>query len=1041
MNITFRQWRSTRLFRLTAALMVVALAGTMRGVPSARAQTLAELPRPGTRVAVSGSFTPPILSGLTIYPDNPLQFDFIIDTGDDALQGEALHAESMRLIKYFMTTLTVPETELWVNLSPYEKNRIVADGLGNTQMGVDMLAQDYLLKQLTASLMYPEEELGQAFWERVYRKAHERFGTTDIPVNTYKKIWIVPADAAVYEEGNSVFIAGSRLKVLLEEDYLAEEANAGRQDHGVGAVPDAERNAIGAETSQIVKEILIPEIEREVNEGRNFARLRQIYHAMILATWYKNNLRNSVLGQLYVDRNKVDGVDVADKELKQRIYEQYVTAFEQGVYSYIKEEVDLSTDELIPRKYFSGGEDFLGLGRNVRRLESVDQLQREGGRYVVVRGGASPLGIGRGNVDSAILGSQNFDAVTAARAELTVPVTAGEKVFTVTYPAITTRDGEVFSVEEDLITARISEALAELAALPGAFDADLFTSIRVTDSFDARGLSADPSVLDIPLSVLLAAPAKDITVEPGSLTDVAATIRSEYVKVLMLYETGYARGENAERISENVLRYLGGLAPTDREMPFYPDAPVADYQIIMPVYNEGTIIDFILGKVKEAGYLDRLVVVNDASTDDTRERLDRWAAAEGLEVIHMETNQRKEGAIRRAIEIRAERLGRLPDKTILLDSDTFFDFNVDEASFDRRIDQVAAYMDDREVAGISFRIDALLPEKPNVLQKTQYAEYAAIRVWNKLLSKQGQLWVINGPAGMFRSDLLLDTLQNMVPDFETGDLLITVNLMKQGHKVGYYPDLKAQTMVPETAGELFKQRRRWERGTTKVLASDAGFYMEQFRRGRWLALQTVLHGIIYLGTVAGLATLPFAENGTDALMNFLAAFGINYGVWVGVNSLLTLNERNVQREGDRLRLMRWFLWQGLIAPAVTIPARFTGFYDATVRRLISANSRNPLADKSTKSVSPGEATDSAVLAAGETPGGIDLNPQMLRLQSDGSGIRYRMPVYTSNPSTLPITGFTPVIIDIIPIGNLSLILGKTDAVFPGGELTAARDTR
>ena len=96
-----------------------------------------------------------------------LQFDFIIDIGDDQLQGEALKEESQKLINYFMATLTVPEDEMWVNLSPYEKDRIIAEGLSFTEMGRDMLAQDYLLKQLTASLMYPENDFGKEFWQSV----------------------------------------------------------------------------------------------------------------------------------------------------------------------------------------------------------------------------------------------------------------------------------------------------------------------------------------------------------------------------------------------------------------------------------------------------------------------------------------------------------------------------------------------------------------------------------------------------------------------------------------------------------------------------------------------------------------------------------------------------------------------------------------------------------------------------------------------------------------------------------------------------------
>ena len=45
------------------------------------------------------------------------------------------------------------------------------DNLGQTEMGRDMLAQDYILKQLTASLIYPEKHLGKTFWDEVYAKA------------------------------------------------------------------------------------------------------------------------------------------------------------------------------------------------------------------------------------------------------------------------------------------------------------------------------------------------------------------------------------------------------------------------------------------------------------------------------------------------------------------------------------------------------------------------------------------------------------------------------------------------------------------------------------------------------------------------------------------------------------------------------------------------------------------------------------------------------------------------------------------------------
>ncbi len=330
----------------------------------ANAQMNPALPPPGTRLSTTQPFFPSVIKGLTIQPQNPLQFQFIIDTGDSRLQGEPLRQETGKLIKYFLASLTVPEEDLWVNLSPYEKDRIMPKNFGETEMGRDLLAQDYLLKQLTASLLYPENELGKNFWTRVYAKAQQLFGTTDIPVDTFHKIWILPEEAVVYEQDHSAFVVRSRLKVMLEEDYFGKsKINFPPDKGGLRGVLKANKPLLASPcqgrdcsiSTEIIREILIPEIEREVNEGKTFANLRQIYNAMILATWYKESLKESLLGRVYVDLNKVKGIDVDDKKIKEKIYAQYLAAFKQGVYNYIKEEYDPARQEIIPRKYFSGG--------------------------------------------------------------------------------------------------------------------------------------------------------------------------------------------------------------------------------------------------------------------------------------------------------------------------------------------------------------------------------------------------------------------------------------------------------------------------------------------------------------------------------------------------------------------------------------------------------------------------------------------------------------------------------------------------------------
>ncbi len=346
------------------------------------------LPAAGTMVHVSPSFAPAILKGIKVDPANPLKFEFILEQGDvvsgpasSARGAEPLRTEANKLIKYFLASLTVPEKDLWVNLSPYEKDRIVPESFGQTQMGRDLLAQDYLLKQLTASMVYPDDELGKKFWKRVYEEAVKDSGNTEVRVNAFNKVWIVPDKAVVYEnaKAGTAYVVESSLKVLTEQDYLAQDKNAAggaqavrfaRSLRGTMALSPAtprgdglsedERNSWATGPAHAIRDLVIPQLTKEVNEGKNFAVLRQVYNSLILALWYKKKIKDSLLARAYADRNKTDGVGYGDDLNAQVIYQRYLEAFKKGAYNLIKEEIDPLTRQMVPRKYFSGGMTFMG---------------------------------------------------------------------------------------------------------------------------------------------------------------------------------------------------------------------------------------------------------------------------------------------------------------------------------------------------------------------------------------------------------------------------------------------------------------------------------------------------------------------------------------------------------------------------------------------------------------------------------------------------------------------------------------------------------
>ena len=281
-----------KMFRRSMSLVLVVVFICVNVKPTyANNGFISSIPEVIPVSVVDVPYTPAIMTGMTIYPEDVLKFDFIIDSGDEELKGEEFKKESERLIHYFMASLTVPDDEMWVNLSPYEEDRIIAEGLGGTELGKDMLGQDYMLKNLTGSLLSPKEDVGREFWERLYKKVEEKLGTRDVPLKTFNKIWIVPESADVYVKENTVFIVGSRLKVMLEQDYLALENHDEELEGQDGS------ESMTEETVRILREIVVPEIEREVNEGKSFAKLRQMYNAMILANWYKRKYSGGRLSE------------------------------------------------------------------------------------------------------------------------------------------------------------------------------------------------------------------------------------------------------------------------------------------------------------------------------------------------------------------------------------------------------------------------------------------------------------------------------------------------------------------------------------------------------------------------------------------------------------------------------------------------------------------------------------------------------------------------------------------------------------------------
>jgi len=75
-----------------------------------------------------------------------------------------------------------------------------------------------------------------------------------------------------------------------------------------------------------------------------------------------------------------------------------------------------------------------------------------------------------------------------------------------------------------------------------------------------------------------------------------------------------------------------------------------EISVVIPVYNEKDTISHIVDRVTQTGLINEIVIVDDGSTDGTREVLEKLKKHPLVRVILQERNQGKGAAVRKGIE-------------------------------------------------------------------------------------------------------------------------------------------------------------------------------------------------------------------------------------------------------------------------------------------------------------------------------------------------------------------------------------------------------
>jgi hypothetical protein len=206
------------------------------------------------------------------------------------------------------------------------------------------------LKKDTARFTSPETPEGKKYWDSLYRKAGELFGTSTVNIPTLVRPWIVPGEVVISSTPTDVYVYKANLKVMLEEDCL--------KGSGEYSFKDERLKELNEYSAGLIRKLILPKLTEDVNNARRYAGLRQVYYSLILAQWFKEYFRGDFPSyQSRINQKDISGL-VSDKPSPVEDYfNAYRKSFKEGEYD-IKEQVVSAVYGQSIRQYRSGGLQF-----------------------------------------------------------------------------------------------------------------------------------------------------------------------------------------------------------------------------------------------------------------------------------------------------------------------------------------------------------------------------------------------------------------------------------------------------------------------------------------------------------------------------------------------------------------------------------------------------------------------------------------------------------------------------------------------------------
>lgn len=242
--------------------------------------------------------------------------------------------------------------------------------------------------------------------------------------------------------------------------------------------------------------------------------------------------------------------------------------------------------------------------------------------------------------------------------------------------------------------------------------------------------------------------------------------------------------------------------------------------ILIPCFNEGEhAVETIRAALAQRYSSIEVIAINDGSSDDTAEVLDRLASDEPrLRVLHLAQNQGK------AVALRMGALAARSEFLVCIDGDALLD--QDAVAY-----LVAPLINNPRVGAVTG--NPRIRTRSTLVGRVQVGEFSSIIGLIKRTQRvYGRVFTVSGVIAAFRRSAL-DRIDYWSTDMITEDIDVSWKLQLDHWSIFYEPRALCWILMPETLRGLWKQRLRWAQGGAEVLLKNISSIWEWRYRYMW----------------------------------------------------------------------------------------------------------------------------------------------------------------------------------------------------------------